>query len=141
MIWDSNWNFKWKLQTQFQIQADINFKLQQFELYSSNPTSIMVGYQWSNDFLRNHFPFLAGVGLKNVFELYSSRPTSFVLVLFLYLAYLKLFQGWEWVVGKSDLKENPKSNLDLDLDYLKLYYIIYNPNILKNQNSWCRVVY
>ena len=61
--------------------------------------------------------FSVGVGLKNVFELYLSRLTPLVLVVYLYLAYLILFWGWGlggWVVGKSDFKENPKSDLDLD---------------------------
>ena len=72
--------------------------------------------------------FLVGVGVKIVFELYSSRLTSLVLVVYLYLAYLILSRGWGvgvgggWVcglvVGKFDSKENPKSDLDLDLGFV-----------------------
>ena len=62
--------------------------------------------------------FLVGVGLKHVFELFSSRLTLLVLVVYLYLAYFILSWGWGWVVGKSDSKENPKSDLDLDLGFV-----------------------
>ena len=55
--------------------------------------------------------------VNNIFELYSSRLTTFILVVDLFLAYLILSLGYGlglgWV-GKSDFKENPKSDLDLD---------------------------
>ena len=61
-----------------------------------------------------------GVGFKNIVELYSSRLTTFVLVVQLNLAYFILSRGgWGWgVVGKSDFKENPKSDMDLDLGFV-----------------------
>ena len=37
--------------------------------------------------------------------------------------------GGGWAVGKSDSKENPKSDLDLDLGFVKnLYYCCYEKN-------------
>ena len=132
MIQDSNSNFYSKLQIQFQIQRDINFKFQHFELYSSSPTSIiyqLICVNWVSTkpfsvFLNLLGPpgtvFLVGVGVKNVFELYSSRLTSLILVVYLYLAYLILSRGWGWMVGKSDSKENPKSDLDLDLGFVNI---------------------
>ena len=64
--------------------------------------------------------FVFGWGwVENVFEFYSSGLTPLVLVVYLYLAYLIPFDGWGWVVENSDLKENPKSDLDLDLGFVK----------------------
>ena len=71
--------------------------------------------------------FLVGVGVKNVFELYSSRLTSLILVVYLYLAYLILSQGW--VVEISDSKENPKSDLDLDLRFVNIPKLHFGYNM------------
>ena len=61
------------------------------------------------------------LNIENVFELYASRQTTFVFDVQLYLAYLILSLGW--VVRKSDFKENPKSDLDLDLGFVKIVRI------------------
>ena len=50
--------------------------------------------------------------------------------------------GGGWVVGKSDSKENPKSDLDLDLGFvnIKFNFNFKNNSILKEGNVCkCRV--
>ena len=44
--------------------------------------------------------------VENLFKFFASSLTTFVLF-------------WWGVVGKSDFKENPKSHLDLDLEFVK----------------------
>ena len=58
------------------------------------------------------------LNIEKVFELCLSRLTHFVLVVQLYLAFFSGWTGWG-VVGKSDSKENPKSDLDLDQGFVK----------------------
>ena len=59
-------------------------------------------------------------------DTWSSSVTTFVLVVKLYLAWLILSRvgmgggWWESVVGKSDSKENLKSNLDLDQGFVNM---------------------
>ena len=67
--------------------------------------------------------FGLGEFIKKYFEICSVRLTCCVLIVRLYLVYLAFsWRGMGGVVGIRDLKENPKSDLGLDLESVNKNY-------------------